>query len=64
METISRTLQDFFKSINLPLQQDFEMRIQSLNRLHVDSKKRSPSFRTDYFSFFGNVKNNQQHAFC
>ncbi len=51
METIFRTLQDFFKSINLPLQQDFEMTIHSLKGLHGDGKKQSPLFRTDYFSF-------------
>ena len=51
METIFRTLQDFFKSINLPLQQDFEMTIHSLKGLHGTGKKSSPSFRTDYFSF-------------
>lgn len=51
METIFRTLQDFFKSINLPLQQDFEMTIHSLKGLHGTGKKISPSFRTDYFSF-------------
>jgi AraC family transcriptional regulator, transcriptional activator of pobA len=51
METIFRTLQDFFKSINLPLEQDFEMTIHELKGLHGDGKKQSPLFRTDYFSF-------------
>jgi AraC family transcriptional regulator, transcriptional activator of pobA len=51
METIYRTLQDFFKSIGLPLQQDFEMTVHQLKGLHGDGKKQSPLFRTDYFSF-------------
>lgn len=51
METIFRTLQDFFKSIDLPLKQDFEMTIHQLKGLHGDGRKQSPLFRTDYFSF-------------
>ncbi len=51
METIYRTLQDFFKSIGLPLEQDFEMTVHQLKGLHGDGKKQSPLFRTDYFSF-------------
>jgi AraC family transcriptional regulator, transcriptional activator of pobA len=51
MDTIFRTLQDFFKSINLPLQQDFEMTVHPLKGLHGAGKKQSPLFRTDYFSF-------------
>lgn len=51
METIYRTLQDFFKSINLPLEQYFEMTVHNLKGLHGDGKKQSPFFRTDYFSF-------------
>ncbi len=51
MESIYRTLQDFFKSIDLPLQQDFEMTVHQLKGLHGKGKKQSPLFRTDYFSF-------------
>ncbi len=51
MQTIYRTLQDFFKSIGLPLEQDFEMTVHQLKGLHGDGKKQSPLFRTDYFSF-------------
>jgi AraC family transcriptional regulator, transcriptional activator of pobA len=51
METIFRKLHDFFKSINLTLEQDFEMTIHELKGLHGDGKKQSPLFRTDYFSF-------------
>jgi AraC family transcriptional regulator, transcriptional activator of pobA len=51
METIYRTLQDFFKSIDLPLEQDFEMTVHQLKGLHGEGKKQSPLFRTDYFSF-------------
>jgi hypothetical protein len=54
METIYRTLQDFFKSIGLPLEQDFEMTVHQLKGLHGDGKKQSPFFRTDYFSFLYN----------
>ena len=49
METIFRTLQDFFKSIGLPMTQDFEMTIHPLKGLHGDGQKQSPVFRTDYF---------------
>jgi AraC family transcriptional regulator, transcriptional activator of pobA len=51
METIFRTLQDFFKSIGLPLEQDFEMTVHSLAGLHGSGSKVSPQFRTDYFAF-------------
>ncbi len=51
MEAIYRTLQSFFESIGLPLEQDFEMTVHSLKGLHGDGKKQSPLFRTDYFSF-------------
>jgi AraC family transcriptional regulator, transcriptional activator of pobA len=51
MEAIYRTLQDFFKSINLPLSQDFEMTIHRLEGLHGDAPKKSPQFRTDYYAF-------------
>lgn len=51
METIYRTLQDFFQSINLPLQQDFEMTVHRLKGLHGDGKKQSPLFRTNYYAF-------------
>ncbi|MEY4541730.1 MAG: hypothetical protein RLZZ306_3487, partial [Bacteroidota bacterium] len=51
METIFRTLQDFFKSIGLPLEQDFEMTVHSLTGLHGSGSKISPQFRTDYFAF-------------
>jgi AraC family transcriptional regulator, transcriptional activator of pobA len=42
METIYRTLQDFFKSIGLPLSQDFEMTVHRLEGLHGDA---------DYYAF-------------
>ncbi len=51
METIFRTLQDFFKSIGLPLEQDFEMTVHNLAGLHGSGAKVSPLFRTDYFAF-------------
>jgi AraC family transcriptional regulator, transcriptional activator of pobA len=51
METIFRTLQDFFKSIGLSLEQDFEMTVHSLAGLHGNGTKISPMFRTDYFAF-------------
>jgi AraC family transcriptional regulator, transcriptional activator of pobA len=51
METIFRTLQDFFKSIGLPLHQDFEMTVHNLDGLHGSGSKVSPQFRTDYFAF-------------
>ena len=51
METIYRTLQDFFKSIGLHLSQDFEMTVNRLEGLHGDAPKKSPQFRTDYYAF-------------
>jgi AraC family transcriptional regulator, transcriptional activator of pobA len=51
METIFRTLQQFFKSINLDISQDFEMTVHRLEGLHGDGPKKSPMFRTDYFAF-------------
>jgi AraC family transcriptional regulator, transcriptional activator of pobA len=51
MEILHRTLQDFFKSIGISLQQDFEMTVHLLNGLHGDSKLKSPLFRSNYYSF-------------
>jgi hypothetical protein len=36
-----RTLQDFFASINLPMQQQFEMAVLALKGLHGEGKKRT-----------------------
>jgi AraC family transcriptional regulator, transcriptional activator of pobA len=51
MEILYRTLQDFFKSIDIPLQQEFEMTVHLLKGLHGDSKLKSPLFRSNYYSF-------------
>jgi AraC family transcriptional regulator, transcriptional activator of pobA len=51
MEIMYRTLQDFFKSIGLPLSQDFEMTVHRLEGLHGDAPRKSPQFRTDYYAF-------------
>jgi AraC family transcriptional regulator, transcriptional activator of pobA len=51
METVYRTLRDFFTSIGLPLQQDFEMTVHRLKGLHGEGKKQSPPFRTNYYAF-------------
>jgi AraC family transcriptional regulator, transcriptional activator of pobA len=51
MEIIHRTLKDFFKYINIPLSQDFEMTVHRLKGLHGDKSMKSPLFRSDYYSF-------------
>jgi AraC family transcriptional regulator, transcriptional activator of pobA len=51
MEILHGTLKDFFKSINLPLSQDFEMTVHRLKGLHGDKSMASPLFRSDYYSF-------------
>jgi AraC family transcriptional regulator, transcriptional activator of pobA len=51
LSTIYRTLQDFFSSIGLSIQQDFEMTVHQLKGLHGSGKKEATQFRTDYFSF-------------
>jgi AraC family transcriptional regulator, transcriptional activator of pobA len=51
MQTVFRTLQQFFESINIEIAQDFEMTVHRLEGLHGDGPKKSPLFRTDYFAF-------------
>jgi AraC-like DNA-binding protein len=51
MKTIYRTLQDFFKTLGLPLSQDFELTVHRLEGLHGDKPMESPLFRTNYYSF-------------
>lgn len=51
METLHQTLQDFFRSVGLPLQQDMELTVHQLDGLHGDRPFSSPLFRTNYYSF-------------
>jgi AraC family transcriptional regulator, transcriptional activator of pobA len=51
MEKIYHTLQDFFKSIGLPLAQDTELTVHPLKGLHGDKPMQSPLFRTNYYAF-------------
>lgn len=51
METLHQTLQDFFRSVGLPLQQNMELTVHRLDGLHGDKQFSSPLFRTNYYSF-------------
>lgn len=51
MNSNFRTLQDFFRSVGLPLEQDMEFTVHRLEGLHGDKPMESPLFRTDYYSF-------------
>ncbi len=49
-EKVYPTLQAFFQSIGLPLEQDTELTIHPLKGLHGDKPIKSPLFRTNYFT--------------
>lgn len=51
MEAIHQTLQDFFRSVGLPLRQDMALTVHALKGLHGDKPLTSPLFRTNYYSF-------------
>lgn len=51
MEKIYHTLQEFFSSIGLPLQQDTELTVHRLEGLHGEPPIKSPVFRTNYYAF-------------
>jgi AraC family transcriptional regulator, transcriptional activator of pobA len=51
METLYRTLKDFFQSMGLPLNQDFELTIHRLHGLHGSGPAQAPAFRTNYYAF-------------
>ncbi|MCU0393156.1 MAG: AraC family transcriptional regulator [Thermoflexibacter sp.] len=51
MGKIYHTLQEFFKSIGLPLSQDTELTVHLLKGLHGDKLLQSPWFRTNYYTF-------------
>lgn len=51
METLYQTLQDFFRAVGLPLQQDMEITVHPLEGLHGTQPLRSPLFRTNYYTF-------------
>lgn len=51
MEILHQTLQDFFRSVGLPLQQDMDLTVHALKGLHGDKPLSAPLFRTNYYSF-------------
>ncbi len=51
METTYYTLQDFFRSVGLPLQQDMNITVHRLAGLHGEKPISTPLFRTNYYSF-------------
>jgi AraC-like DNA-binding protein len=46
-----RTLKDFFRSLGLPLDQDFELTVHRLKGLHGSGPAQAPAFRTNYYAF-------------
>ena len=48
---IYNSISEFFESINLEIQQDFDFTIHHLNKLHGDTAISSPFFRTNYIAF-------------
>lgn len=50
-EKIYNSISEFFNSINLEIEQDFDFTIHSLDRLHGDKAISSPFFRTNYVAF-------------
>ncbi|MCU0451309.1 MAG: AraC family ligand binding domain-containing protein [Bernardetiaceae bacterium] len=51
MDTTFRTLKDFFRSLGLPLDQDFELTVHRLKGLHGSGPAQAPAFRTNYYAF-------------
>ena len=50
-EKIYNSISEFFSSINLEIEQDFDFTIHSLDKLHGDGPMSSPFFRTNYVAF-------------
>ncbi len=50
-EKIYNSVSEFFKSINLEIEQDFDFTIHPLDKLHGDQPMSSPFFRTNYVAF-------------
>jgi AraC-like DNA-binding protein len=48
---IYNTISDFFRSINLSLEQSMDFTIHSLDKLHGEPPMSSPFFRTNYYTF-------------
>jgi len=48
---IYHSISEFFDSINLEIEQDFDFTIHSLDKLHGDKAISSPFFRTNYVAF-------------
>ena len=51
MDTPFQSLQDFFRSVGLPLEQNMDLTVHRLGGLHGDRPLASPLFRTNYYSF-------------
>lgn len=50
-EKIYNSISEFFNSINLEIEQDFDFTIHSLDKLHGENPMSSPFFRTNYVAF-------------
>lgn len=50
-QKIYKSISEFFRSINLEIEQDFDFTIHSLDKLHGDKAISSPFFRTNYVAF-------------
>ncbi|WP_298545683.1 AraC family transcriptional regulator [uncultured Aquimarina sp.] len=50
-EKIYNSISEFFRSINLEIEQDFDFTIHPLDKLHGDQPMSSPFFRTNYIAF-------------
>ena len=48
---IYNSISEFFDSINLDIEQDFDFTIHALDKLHGDEPMSSPFFRTNYIAF-------------
>ncbi len=50
-QKIYNSISEFFASINLEIEQDFDFTIHSLDKLHGEDPMTSPYFRTNYVAF-------------
>ena len=48
---IYNSISEFFKSINLEIEQNFDFTIHALDKLHGEPPTQSPFFRTNYYAF-------------
>ena len=48
---VHHSISDFYKSLNLPIEQELDFTVHFLPRLHQQLPFKSPAFRAEYFSF-------------